>query len=396
MLGCVWLLLAQRMLLVDSQREGFFKAISYAPSPLKAQATLKNDDFMAKSARDQWSYAYGRGDLAIIKKLGANAVRLYGNDPSANHTAFLDEAQQQGLMVIPGLSDFPYIQSEDNCKTTGFICYRQIKDQYLKILQSGFLDDLGNYHPTLKQIIVMNEPELKMPNIDQPFTWTRALISAIDAMVDAEKEFGVLGPLPNFSVTFSFGICAACIGGDGMALGRNTQPAIGQMLELRRAMLHPAAWNYSAKNDLAHIYKTRFTNSFNTNNGASELEALFLDAYEAHFPDVPVFIGEYHATGVNILGDLRALLDICSRKPVIVGVSFFEFEVRYDKGGSETAYGIFGLGDQTFLTMKHFFGHSYPVWCLTEIPDPEAAQSLPEEVAMAFGGDFEIKNLICQ
>lgn len=364
----------------------FFKGISYGPAPLKAPGKLPNDDFMVDSAKAQWSSS-GRGDLAIMKALGANAVRLYGNDPSQDHKPFLDEALSLGLQVIPGISDYPYIQMKNNCASTDFNCYTQIKESYGLNLKNGFVDSNGAYHQSLKQIIVINEPDLKIPgDINKPVTYCRAIISAIDGMLDAEKEFGAKSNLPNFTATFSFGICNACAG--------VKKPALGQMRLLRQAMEKPEDFGYTPQNDLSAFYKTRFTNSYNTANPASDMKPMFLNAYEAEFSDVPVFIGEYHATEVAVEEDLKAIVNLTMTSNVLVGVSFFEFQVRYDKGGTEKAFGMFGLGSLKVARMN-YFDVSYPVWCLTEIVDPKSSKSIPEEVTAAFGGAGVDQDKLC-
>eukprot|EP00434_Breviolum_minutum_P018007 symbB.v1.2.015877.t1/scaffold1199.1/size145752/4 len=285
------------------------KGISYGPSPLKGSGRLPNDDFMSPSAK---AMEFHLRDLQIMKKLGANAVRLYGNDPredadsaSCEDGSQMHNAQQRitslswmkqqrralrlavspsaegfatstpcKTQVIPGMSDYPYTQMPDNCMQTDFNCYSQLKDQYKSNLQNGFVDKDGAYHPALKTIIVINEPDLKIPGISKPAEFCRAIISAIDGMIDAEKETGTKSNLVNFTATFSFAPCAACGGG-------STKPSVGQMLALRRAMENPKDVGYTAKNDLAEVYKTRFTNSFNTNNPATDMKPLFLNDYEA-------------------------------------------------------------------------------------------------------------------
>jgi hypothetical protein len=362
------------------------KGISYGPAPLKGPGKLPNDDFMVESAKAQWSSS-GRGDLEIMKALGANAVRLYGNDPSQDHKSFLDEALSLGLQVIPGISDYPYTQMDKNCVSTDFNCYTQIKESYGLNLKNGFLDSNGAYHPSLKQIIVINEPDLKIPNINSPVKYCRAIISAIDGMLDAEKEIGAKTNLPNFTATFSFGVCNACKGG-------NNKPALGQMLDLRQAMEKPEDFGYKPKNDLASFYKTRFTNSFNTANPARDIKPMFLNAYEAAFPDVPVFIGEYHAPEFDSGKDLQAIVNLTLTSNALVGISFFEFQVRYDKGGTEKEFGMFGLGSISVARMT-YFDVSYPVWCLTEIVDPISGKSLPAEVTAAFGGAGIDQDKLC-
>lgn len=43
-------------------------------------------------------------DLHVMKQLGANTVRLYGNNPNQSHEGFLDEAHRQELKVVAGMS----------------------------------------------------------------------------------------------------------------------------------------------------------------------------------------------------------------------------------------------------------------------------------------------------
>eukprot|EP00435_Cladocopium_sp_Y103_P029220 s253_g7.t1 len=94
------------------RRPSILKGISYCPVPVKSVMSLKSDDWMTDLAKPLWSAA-GRGDLEVIHSLGANAVRLYGNNPELQHGDFLDEAQRNALQVIPGMSDFPYTQDPD-------------------------------------------------------------------------------------------------------------------------------------------------------------------------------------------------------------------------------------------------------------------------------------------
>lgn len=69
--------------------------MSYSPSPLKCKGLLKNDDFMSEESSALWS-SHGRGDMRLIKALGANTLHMYGNDPQLSKRAFLDEAMKEG------------------------------------------------------------------------------------------------------------------------------------------------------------------------------------------------------------------------------------------------------------------------------------------------------------
>merc|ERR1719188_1912942 len=102
-------------------------------------------------------------------------------------------------------------------------------------LKKGFLtEDLKTYHPGLSQVIIINEPDLKLPNIDSPRLWAKGIVSAVDGMLDAEKELHVGGKKINFTATFSFGICKMCS-------KATDKPALGQMRELQLAFEDPSA-----------------------------------------------------------------------------------------------------------------------------------------------------------
>lgn len=179
-------------MLAAAARTPLLKAICYAPVPLKGhEARLLDDDFMDEGAAPLWSADSGRGDLLVMKQLGANAVRLYGNDPELQHGAFLDEAAAQGLEVIAGLSDYPYMQMKGSCAETEFDCYEQIKASYLLNLKGGFLKDNTSYHPALRTVVLINEPELVLQPAFIPAVFCKAIVSAFDAVLDAERQAAV-------------------------------------------------------------------------------------------------------------------------------------------------------------------------------------------------------------
>merc|ERR1712130_460997 len=101
-----------------------------------------------------------------------------------------------------------------NCKITLWNCYKQVKEQYLANLRNGFLlEDKKSYHPALETVILVNEPDLKFspPGRPDPKFFVKAIVSALDALLDAEKEAGVSGlRRPNITATFSFALCGEC------------------------------------------------------------------------------------------------------------------------------------------------------------------------------------------
>ncbi|CAK0876935.1 unnamed protein product [Prorocentrum cordatum] len=361
------------------------KAIGYAPVPLRGVGEhLPNDDFMQANTSALWG-PDGRQDLSIMRSLGANAVRLYGNDPSLDHGSFLDEAQKEGLEVIAGMSDYAYTQMYGSCKDTEFDCYRQIKEQYLANLKGGFLQDNGHYHPALKVVVLINEPDLKLSHdsgvVASPEKFCKAIVSAFDAVLDAEKEVRALGPAPNFSATFSYGVCYECAGID------KTMPAYGQMRELRKAMKKPSSVGYAAKNNLWAAYHERFVNSVNTENRAEDYQEFFQLRYDAEFQGTPVFLGEYHAPPFDQVEDLQSIIKIAeNRSSLLTGLSFFEFQTRYDKGGvGEMSFGMFGLGDTT-LGSFNMYDKEVQAYCLTSTRAGVGNHVVHHALAKAFNG----------
>mmetsp|Transcript_57939 Transcript_57939/g.163598 ORF Transcript_57939/g.163598 Transcript_57939/m.163598 type:complete len:722 (-) Transcript_57939:277-2442(-) len=371
------------------------RGISWGPIPVKSVAPPPpQDDWMALAAKPTWGRR-GRSDLGVMAALGANMVRLYGNSPDNDHTAFLDEALSAGLHVTPGLSDFPFTQQAGNCQdSTNYNCYSQIKDQYLLSLQNGFMGSDGAYHSALAYMIVINEPDLKIPSdttiggASQPRLMCRAIISAVDAMLDAEREAGLTGPGINFTATFSFAVCLQCS-------RFNSMPALGQTWQLEDAMLNPTQYGYQPRNNLAEFYRTRWTHSFNTQNTADVVQQEFLSVYEDTFRSTPVFIGEYHSRGSDLAADIPAILELSRRSVLFAGISFFQYQVAYSKGGHEMEFGMFGLGDFVTAHMP-YFGSDYSIFCLVPVNNsgtPDA--TLPAALAFAYGGRFQDPATLC-
>eukprot|EP00418_Pyrodinium_bahamense_P046315 CAMPEP_0179189388 /NCGR_PEP_ID=MMETSP0796-20121207/94016_1 /TAXON_ID=73915 /ORGANISM="Pyrodinium bahamense, Strain pbaha01" /LENGTH=388 /DNA_ID=CAMNT_0020893521 /DNA_START=69 /DNA_END=1231 /DNA_ORIENTATION=- len=284
-----------------------------------------------------------------MRLLGANVVRLYGNNADNDHTNFLDEAHIEGLGVLPGMSDYPFYQQvPGNCRdSTDYDCFSQIKPLYLLNLQKGFLAMDKTYHPAAQGL-------------------------------EAEKEAGVTGPLINFTATFSYAICAACTRFSG-------KPALGQIAQLDDAMHNPEKYNYTPRNNITAAYKARFIHSFNTQNPATDLQTQFLDEYNAAFPNMPVYIGEYHRVGANQTEDVSMILHIADQNPLFMGISFFEYQVAYWKSGSELEFGLMGLGNETLADMP-YFGKVYSVYCLDPMPCPPSGMLMVDAVARVYGG----------
>jgi len=361
--------------------------------------------------------------------MGANTVRLYGNDPRKPHGPFLEYATEMGLQVVIGMSDYPYIQAEVPCVPTAHDisnwenkkkphkdcnCFTDLQEQATMMLK-GFTQEDGtyntgilktcsadgcqaenHYHHALENIILINEPELKIIK-NGTKGYRKAVVSALDGFLSAEKALGVTGHKPTFTATMSFGIEAHPLNPtDQNPKGR---PGLGQMLSLEEAMLDPSKVNYVATNDIAKAYRERFINSFNTANRAADMKPQFLDAYQKHFGTQPVFIGEFHTPHSTVSKELSDVLAIVEDKSnSLSGISFFEFQVRYDKGGHEMDFGMFGLGNTKLgsitLDAQEEKHQEYDVWCLTQQEDH--GETMAAGLTKAFGGPGVPPSHLCQ
>jgi len=349
------------------------KGVSYGPSLHTAPSETHHHDYFCDAAEPVWG---GRGDLKIIQSLGANTVRLYGNDPKLAHGKFLDSAKSLGLDVIPGMGDKAF----HGCKDSGtFSCFQGVKEAYLQNLQKGFLvgKEMNEYHPSIKYFIVVNEPELKLPGLSEPKKFAKAIVSAIDGVLEAEEEMKVIGPKPNLTVTFSFAFCDRC---EHFV----DRPGLGQIWTLKDALLNPQKYGVESKRNFTEFFQTRLTLSFNSGNPSDEIQSLFLKYYEESFPNTPIFVAEYHNPGNPHLGrDLVHMLKIAEKSSLLMGISFFEFQNRYDQAG-HLIWGMFDPQKSSHQRQVKFEEISMDVPCLSPVFDHRS--TIPEKLAHAYGG----------
>merc|ERR1711920_630077 len=245
----------------------------------------------------------------------------------------------------------------------------------------------------LKYMIIINEPDLKMPSTalfgggTELYRMCRAIISAFDGMLEAEQEAGVTGPLINFTATFSFALCTSCEFSYG-------KPALAQMSQLDDAMRHPGKYDYTPRNNITAAYLERFTHSFNTQNPAWDIRPLFLNAYEEKFPSMPVFIAEYHRPHMNQSQDLATVMQIAEGSDLLLGISFFQFQVAYWKTGSEMEFGMFGLGEEVVASMP-YFSKTYDVYCLQPEESPASGRTFADIMTHVYGGPGIDSSTLC-
>ncbi|CAK0827561.1 unnamed protein product [Prorocentrum cordatum] len=244
------------------------QAICYTPVPVKEPllapgASLDWADFATANTSALWSQQV-RGDLAIMRALGANVVRVRGADGAANHRPFLDEATAQGLGVITEFGEFPYVQLKYSCLRTNMDCFAQAKSLHAAHLNSGLLSPGGgSYHSAVHTVVLMVDPDTRVQAVlsegpggadELKGLFIKAIVSALDGLLEAEASLKVGGALPNVTVSFSFATCEVC-----KHLG--DKPALGQMAELREAVQRPEDYGYAPRNDLWAAYQSRFVNS---------------------------------------------------------------------------------------------------------------------------------------
>ncbi|CAE7813357.1 unnamed protein product [Symbiodinium sp. CCMP2456] len=356
------------------------KGVSYGPAPVKkAGSPINGDDYMADITGAMWA-DWGRGDLELIKQLGGNTIRMYGNDANTSHRAFLDLAYEKGIDVVAGMSDFGFTQGPDNCLINDWYCFDEAYFYFHKNLLMGFaIDSFKRYHPALKALILANEPDLKV----HPRSLTcRAMASVFDAILEAEKDVGVTGNPIALTITWSFALFPD-------ANVHPNAPALGQMEEFWACLqkgTEKEPINYTPRNDLVQAFRKRFVHSFNTANKAREVADMMLNKYsQSSFwtptLKVPVFIGEYHSVHGNMEEDLTEAVQLAKspRYPYFMGYSFFEFSRSYWKGGPEMEFGMFGYGDCPLMDMN-YTGNTYTIWPL----DP-ASSTLDVETRKLWG-----------
>ncbi|CAE7900351.1 unnamed protein product [Symbiodinium necroappetens] len=369
------------------------KGVSYGPAPVKkAGSPINGDDYMADITGAMWA-DWGRGDLELIKQLGGNTIRMYGNDANTSHRAFLDLAYEKGIDVVAGMSDFGFTQGPDNCLINDWYCFDEAYFYFHKNLLMGFaIDSFKRYHPALKALILANEPDLKV----HPRSLTcRAMASVFDAILEAEKDVGVTGNPIALTITWSFALFPD-------ANVHPNAPALGQMEEFWACLqkgTEKEPINYTPRNDLVQAFRKRFVHSFNTANKAREVANMMLNKYsQSSFwtptLKVPVFIGEYHSVHGNMEEDLTEAVQLAKspRYPYFMGYSFFEFSRSYWKGGPEMEFGMFGYGDCPLMDMN-YTGNTYTIWNLIPLKD-RRGNSLPSALRKAFAQDSSLPKIL--
>lgn len=302
----------------------------------------------------QWS-AEGRDDLGIIKRIGANAIRLYhpiGEDKAPqDHGGLLDAALGQGLKVFGAVHQY-LTCNEDDCYTSW---NKAVADGF----KQGFKKD-GVWHPSVWAINMINEVDAM--GVDPP-AQVKRIISAVDGLLDAEQAAGISTPV-NMTSCFTTAIAAPLGGGDATVYhGFSSMEAwlkdntLVQYTPKKRSIA-----------DLASAINSRWIHCVNAqipwNNG---LKGMIADHYDSFLPR-PWIIGEMGYNGAHqdvITSELQEMETYAEGGHGFAGSFFFQFQTAYFKIGPELNFGIFGLGENVIGKTGTVGGRTWDVHCLT-------------------------------
>jgi len=170
-----------RTIVVDS-KVFQVRAIGYSPTPPGADATITPPygDYFTQNYSDIYLK-----DIPVLKSLGANVLRLWGWNNSANHTHFLDAVHAQGLWVIPtfymGVGTYPNLADPKVAQQVvdDFHTFMYSIDEHPAVLLYELGEDLNadwNYgperdilYPLLNKLAAIGEGILPI-NESRPFS----------------------------------------------------------------------------------------------------------------------------------------------------------------------------------------------------------------------------------
>ncbi|CAK9090468.1 unnamed protein product [Durusdinium trenchii] len=371
----------------------------YAPEMMSCNLVgLPSEDMMQEGYEAQWGPS-GRNDLGLMKALGANAVRLYhslGLDGKGSHQGFLNRAQKLKLNVMPGF------HSTEPAMCDHFDCHDAWKAATLKGFKQGFLVD-NRWHPAISTVILMNEPDFYDNDAlcTDRGAWCRvkAVLSAMDGLLQAEEEAQVLPSDVKLTVTWSFAMRTSI---DGKVQG----PGTFGFQDMVAVMEDPSLVKYTPRTPMKKLreaFHSRWIHGLNTQapwNFVSDFVTNHYKLYD-NFGGLPWFIGEYGANGQAeslIISDLESMDQKAASDEKFLGSAFFQFQTAYSKGGSELNFGLFSIGDRKIgetgeVCDKNSHCRTWPVFCLgTKLPWFENQPALgkrAQALATAWGGIAE-------
>lgn len=340
--------------------------------------------------RPQWD-ASGRDDLGIMKRMGANAIRLYhpiGEEPGTqpDHGGLLDAAGKQGLKVFGAVHQYLSCTDEDDC-------YSNWNTAVAHGLKAGFAKG-GVWHEAVSAINMINEVDAIVP-FQEGGRQVKRIISAVDGLLMAEKAAGVRGTV-NLTSCFTTAIA--------QPLGDGPSSVYHGFSSMQYWIDHPSSVTYTPKfgsmTDLAREIDRRWMHCVNAQipwkNG---LEGMIAANYAPFMPR-PWFIGEMGFNGQHqdvITQELTDMHTYAQSGKGFAGSYFFQFQTAYFKTGAELNFGMFGLGADIVGKTGTLKGRTFDIHCLTsreyafEQPDSgckEECDYRAKAVVKAFGGEI--------
>jgi len=351
----------------------------------------------------QWG-SQGRDDLGAMKAIGANAVRLYhsmGTGDAVHHGEFLDRAAELGMNVFPGMhTDMP-------CKgnQSSFDCYDAWRAAVTEGLANGFKKG-DAWHPAVATVILMNEPDFfgGAPQCQPAHSSkcrVRAVLSAMDGLLSAEKDAGVSPGRVNLTVTWSFAMLTSID-------GKLTGPGVFGFQDMVAGIADPSIADYKprmGKEALQEAFRTRWVNALNAAAPYSYIQQQVDKVYK-RFEPTPWFIGEHGMewqTQAAITDDMVNSHRNASADGPFNGLFVFQFQQAFEKSGSELNFGIFNLGDEKVADTDNITdstNHScvFPVYCLKTALDrgggiTDGNDHRAEAVAKGWNGSLDIQGI---
>mmetsp|Transcript_101142 Transcript_101142/g.179552 ORF Transcript_101142/g.179552 Transcript_101142/m.179552 type:complete len:417 (-) Transcript_101142:25-1275(-) len=386
----------------DGTADGFpplqpLRAVAYGALPCSPSAPCKeglpSEDMVQEGYLPQWGLP-GRDDLGTIKALGGNSIRLYhsfGLNSTKDHGKFLDRAQELKLNVMPGMHS-----NEPAGVCPDFDCFESWKEATAEGFKLGYQRG-ESWHPAVAAVILMNEPDFyENDAMCKPAgAWCRvkAVISALDGILTAEREAGVEPGRVKLAVTWSFAMRRSI---DGTVEG----PGTFGFQDMVAAVANTSLAGYKPRTPLKQLqeaFRTRWIHALNTQAPWTFVHE-FVSQHYAQFEPTPWFIGEYGANGqpeATIKADLDSMQSTAAEGGSFLGAAVFQFQTAYNKGGSELNFGLFSLGRMKLgetgeVCDRKSPCRTWPVYCLESklswLPDTLALRA--EAVASAWDGSL--------
>jgi len=292
-----------------------------------------------------------RDDLGTIKKLGASAVRIesaIGLESKNDHNGFLDRAENLSLQVFPGF----YTQ----LWCPNFDCFDSWKKAALDGFKQGYQKGDG-WHPSVGMVVLMNEPDslnlggvdaTKCVGVDEAKCRVRAALSALDGVLQAEKEAGMNLTVRsvNLTIAWSQTVKTSIDGKVDQGVGiYGFQDMIAGIEDPDLAAYTPK----SSKQELAMAFKTRWTHGLNAVNDWGYIKGKVEENYDSLFGTTPWILTAFtgrELTTQKLTKDLEDILKDANSGGHFLGVTLHSFQNDYTKAETERT-GVFALGNDT-------------------------------------------------